>query len=174
MALLDKNNKGKIPITGLAFDEQKRLERNNNIKKINWLVDWKMTEAEALEYCRKKGFKWLEKSRNGLYVDLYDIMDRTGCYCCGLSSLKTFYAIWKYLPSYWNKIIERQQKTTMKINTRLDAFELEEKFENHESGKKLSSALKKCTNIPKYYSEEEYKEIMGINKGVSSGYNRQT
>ena len=65
---------------GIAADEQYRLERKNNQRSeyIHPLVEWNMTEADCLQYCKERGFDW-----NGLY----DRFKRVSCWLCPLQSL---------------------------------------------------------------------------------------
>ena len=65
-----------------------------------------MTEKDALNYCRMKGFDWLEGE-----IDLYDIMDRVSCWCCRNNNLKELRNMYHYLPKYWNKLKEMQCQT---------------------------------------------------------------
>ena len=60
---------------GIAKDEPQRIR--NEKGKIYPLVEWGMTEADCLTYCRKNGIKWLEGD-----IDLYDILKRVSCWCC--------------------------------------------------------------------------------------------
>lgn len=45
---------------GIAFDEKHRIEINNKkVRIINYpLVEWQITENQALDYCYSKGFDW--------------------------------------------------------------------------------------------------------------------
>ena len=60
---------------GLAADEQKRVARNKDGRIKYPLVDWGITEKQALDYCYEKGFTW-----NGLYKHF----KRVSCYLCPL------------------------------------------------------------------------------------------
>lgn len=102
--LLNKYCKNAIQLVGIAIDEPHRIKDEPN--KIYPLVDLKMTEKDCLEYCYSKGFYWEE---NG--VRLYDILDRVSCWCCANKNLKELTNYQKYLPNYWNKILELQNKT---------------------------------------------------------------
>lgn len=55
---------------GIAFDEKERCKDKNYP-----LVDWGITEKQALEYCYSKGFDW---------DGLYERFDRVSCWCCPL------------------------------------------------------------------------------------------
>ena len=103
LQVLNKHCKNAIQLVGIALDEPHRIKDEPNI--IYPLVDLKMTEKDCLEYCYSKGFCWEE---NG--VKLYDILDRVSCWCCANKNLKELENYQKYLPKYWNKILELQSK----------------------------------------------------------------
>lgn len=88
-----------IQYIGIAADEKKRLEkfksRKENKLKVTPLAEWGITETQALEYCYSKGFDW---------DGLYNIVSRTGCYCCPFGSLKKLKKIWQYFPELWEDI----------------------------------------------------------------------
>ena len=105
LQLLNKHCKNAIQLVGIAFDEQHRVKPN--INKRYPLIDWGMSEKDCLEYCYSKGFYWEE---NG--VRLYDILDRVSCWCCANKNLKELENYRKYLPVYWDKLMEFQNKTS--------------------------------------------------------------
>ena len=84
---------------GLAADEQERIARNSDPTKCYPLSEWGATEAQCLELCRKRGFRWDE---NG--VSLYDVLDRVSCWCCRNKNLKELRAIHDHLPKYWERL----------------------------------------------------------------------
>ena len=55
---------------GIAADEAHRVREYHYP-----LVDWGMTEADCLRYCRERGFDW---------GGLYDVFRRVSCWCCPL------------------------------------------------------------------------------------------
>ena len=76
-------------IYGIAVDEQKRIQKENNKHKLLPLVEWSMKEKDCLEYCYKKGFFWKENN-----IRLYDVLDRVSCWCCSNKNnkeLKNYY-----------------------------------------------------------------------------------
>ena len=104
LQVLNRYCKDAIQLVGIAYDEPHRLKNEPN--KIYPLVSFKMTEKDCLEYCYSKGFNWEE---NG--VKIYDILDRVSCWCCANKNLKELENYQKYLPEYWNKILELQKRT---------------------------------------------------------------
>lgn len=73
---------------GIAFDEIKRAKNSRgNIKYP--LVEWEITEKQALDYCYSKGFDW---------GGLYETMARVSCWCCPLSRMGEFKALHDNFP----------------------------------------------------------------------------
>lgn len=65
-----------------------------------------MTESDALKYCFDNGYDWIEDD-----VELYTILDRVSCWCCRNKNLNELRQMYKYLPKYWKKLKEMQDKT---------------------------------------------------------------
>lgn len=103
---LDKyaEDKNAIVYVGIAADELNRIKKERKQYKSFPLVDWGMTEKDCLQYCRGIGVNWREGD-----VDLYDILDRVSCWCCGNKNLWELYNMWKYLPEYWRKLEKLQE-----------------------------------------------------------------
>lgn len=81
----------------LAADEEKRLKRKNNQNPMHRhpLVEWNITEAEALAGCYRAGYTW-----NGLY----EHFSRVSCWCCPLQSLKDLRTLRAYYPKIWTAL----------------------------------------------------------------------
>lgn len=108
---LDKYAQGAIQYIGIAADEQyRRKELSGNKQSI--LIKNNMTEADCLEYCRKRGWNWHEESPSAEsgYIDLYDILDRVSCWCCANKNRKELYNIYCCLPQYWERLRFLQSK----------------------------------------------------------------
>ena len=99
-------NKEIVEYIGIAADEFERIPRARAKGQILPLVDANMTEKDALDFCCKKGYNWLEGN-----IDLYDIMDRVSCWCCKNNNLKELRNMYHYLPEYWGKLKAMQNKT---------------------------------------------------------------
>ena len=108
---------------GIALDEMQRTKKNINKNCLYPLVDWKMTEADCLQYCYDHGYDW-----NGLYRKL----GRVSCWCCPLKSMKELRVIYKEFPEYWEKLKEWDNKTYRKFRADYSIEELEEKFKQEE------------------------------------------
>lgn len=101
--LIDRHLKGRevIQCTGLAADELKRLQRQNNLRHRHPLVDWGWSEAMCLGYCYGKGYDWYDPS---VGKGLYELFDRTSCWICPFGRLDAFRKLRKHYPELWEKI----------------------------------------------------------------------
>ena len=82
---------------GIATDEQYRLDRKNNQNPLHRhpLVDWNVTEAQALAGCYKAGYTW---------GGLYEHFSRVSCWCCPLQSLEELRALHDFYPEIWARL----------------------------------------------------------------------
>lgn len=112
---------------GIAYDEPKRISKDKH--KIYPLYTLKLTEKDCLAYCYRLGYDWNE---NGIL--LYSILDRVSCWCCANKNLKELRNYYKYLPKYWNKLKQFQNRTDRPFkNNKISIFELEERFKKEEA-----------------------------------------
>ena len=95
-----------VEYIGIAADEEKRIPRAREKGQILPLVDFNMTEYDAWTYCIDQGFDWKEDG-----IELYSVLDRVSCWCCRNKNLNELRRMYKYLPQYWNKLKEMQDKT---------------------------------------------------------------
>lgn len=81
----------------IAADEQYRLQRKQNQGEFRRhpLVDWNVTEMQALAGCYKAGYTW---------DGLYEKFSRVSCWCCPLQSLKELRNLWDFYPEVWKKL----------------------------------------------------------------------
>jgi 3'-phosphoadenosine 5'-phosphosulfate sulfotransferase (PAPS reductase)/FAD synthetase len=81
---------------GIAYDEPKR---HNNIpcNVVHPLYDWRITEAEALEYCYARGYD---------FGGLYNIFPRLGCYCCPLQRKQSWRALYDNYPDLFARALK--------------------------------------------------------------------
>ena len=87
---------------GFAADELHRLDgptkRNSAYHVQRYpLIEWGVTEADALEYCTKRGFTW-----GGLYSNF----ERVSCFCCPLQSLDNLRTLRWFYPDLWQRMLE--------------------------------------------------------------------
>lgn len=81
------------------------LTKRNQKVKFCPLLNGGMTEKDCLDYCYEKGYDWLVDG-----IDLYSILDRVSCRCCANKNLKELRNIYQYLPTYWDKLKQLQDK----------------------------------------------------------------
>jgi 3'-phosphoadenosine 5'-phosphosulfate sulfotransferase (PAPS reductase)/FAD synthetase len=60
------------------------------------LVEWGVTEADALAYCYKRGFTW---------GGLYHFFSRVSCFCCPLQPLDELRTLRGYFPDLWQRML---------------------------------------------------------------------
>lgn len=105
-----------VQYVAIAADEEWRVKNEHYP-----LVEWGITEKQALQYCFDKGFDW-----NGLY----DNMDRVSCWCCPLQSLKELKVLHDHYPDLWAKLKEMDSRTDTQFRRDYSVDELEKRFEN--------------------------------------------
>ena len=108
---------------GIAFDEKHRTNKNKeNDRDIRYpLVDWEITEKEALQYCYDKGFDW-----DGLYEKFH----RVSCWCCPLSRIGELRVLYNDFPDLWKELQEMDKKSFRKFRSDYSIADLTEKFSN--------------------------------------------
>lgn len=109
-----------IQYVGIAYDEPKRYERLNHDTHIAPLYDLKITEAEAMEICKKYD----------LVSPIYKTSFRGGCWFCPKQRLSQLKWLYKEHNDLWNilKDMEKDSFNTFKPNATL--AQLEERFKN--------------------------------------------
>lgn len=108
-----------VDYVGIAADEPERFGKEINPDKRMPLVEWNMTEADCLAYCRARGYNWIEHTPNG-DIDLYDILKRVSCWCCRNKNYDELRQIYWKLPHYWKKLKELQDKIPEPFKKRTD------------------------------------------------------
>lgn len=87
-----------IQYIGIAADEDYRMERANNQDPTHRhpLRDWGWTEADAMQYCRVKGYDW---------EGLYDVFHRVSCWCCPLQQYAELRNLRRHFPDLWQELL---------------------------------------------------------------------
>jgi 3'-phosphoadenosine 5'-phosphosulfate sulfotransferase (PAPS reductase)/FAD synthetase len=117
-----------IEYHGIAYDEIHRVDRNSGRNIRYPLVEWKITEKEALEYCYAKGFDW---------EGLYKHFDRISCFCCPLSSIGDLRYTYNHKPELWGRIAEMDKLSYRDFRLDYTIQELEDKFDEENRQMKL-------------------------------------
>lgn len=89
---------------GFAADEPERLDGPTKRDGIYYvqrypLMEWGVTEADALAYCKERGFTW-----GGLYESFH----RVSCFCCPLQGLNELRTLRKDFPDLWQRMREME------------------------------------------------------------------
>ena len=112
-----------VEFVGIAYDEVKRAEKKY-IKEKNArlpLVEWQITERQALDYCYSKGLDW-----GGLYEKFH----RVSCWCCPLSRIGSLRTLYNDFPELWKELEEMDKKSWRNFKSNYTVTELREKFAN--------------------------------------------
>lgn len=91
--------KDAVRYIGIAADEAHRTD-TKNMSKFNIrypLIDWDMSEPEALQYCYDRGFDW---------GGLYKLFKGVSCFCCPLQRIGNFRILRKHYPKLWEQMLE--------------------------------------------------------------------
>ena len=106
---------------GIAADEAHRC------KDLHYpLVEWGMTEADCLRYCKKHGFDW---------GGLYDIFRRVSCWCCPLQPLSELRKLRVHCPDLWQKLLYMDAHTWQPFRPDYTARQLDIRFKKNEPHK---------------------------------------
>lgn len=119
-----------ICYVGIATDEENRAKKFADFPFAFPLIDWGVTEFEALKYCYKKGFYW---------DGLYEHFDRVSCWCCPLKSLHELKMLYNYYPMLWNKLKEMDSKSFNKFKHRYGVAELGNRFQQEDMQMNISN-----------------------------------
>ena len=109
-----------IEYHGIAFDEKKRVKKGTKRRELKYpLVDWEITEKQALSYCYSKGFDW---------DGLYEKYTRVSCWCCPMQRLKHLETIYNERPELWSQLVEMDKKSFRQFKEKYSVADLEKKF----------------------------------------------
>ena len=127
-----RKKKDIVEFIGIAYDERHRTQHNKSYfrnREVRYpLVEWKVTEKQALEYCYSKGLDW---------EGLYEKFDRLSCYLCPLQGIKALRILYNEFPELWQKMkeLDRYSRKTFRPDYSLE--ELERRFQNENKQLKL-------------------------------------
>ena len=92
-----------VQCIGYAADEPERVDIHSKkeaplFQGYNYpLVEWGITEAQALAYCKERGLTW---------GGLYDIFDRVSCTVCPLGGIERARKLYTHFPDIWQRMLE--------------------------------------------------------------------
>lgn len=94
-----KGERRAIQFVGIAADESHRCKGNTH--KRYPLVEWGITEAQALQICYDRGFDW---------GGLYEIYDRCSCWCCPLQRIGELRKLRQHHPALWRRLLDMDRR----------------------------------------------------------------
>ena len=94
---IDRLKKGKrlLHYIGIASDEAHRCKDDPHNRYP--LVEWGITEAQALQICYDRGFDW---------GGLYEIYRRASCWCCPLQRIGELKQLRRHHPELWARLLD--------------------------------------------------------------------
>lgn len=117
-----KDKKPYTQYVGIAYDERHRAENYKNKKNIKYpLIDWKITEKDAIKYCYSKGYDW-----NGLY----NKFKRLSCYCCPLQKISELRVLFNDYPELWQNMLRLDKKSYRDFRSDYTLTQLDQKFKS--------------------------------------------
>lgn len=87
-----KRERNAIHYIGIAYDEAWRCK-----DAVYPLVEWGITEAQALQICYDRGYD---------FGGLYEIYNRASCWCCPFQRIGELRKLRKHHPELWAKLME--------------------------------------------------------------------
>lgn len=113
---------------GIACDELKRV-RKHRLKRYP-LVEWGVSETEALRYCHNRGITW---------KGLYDSRSRVGCFCCPLQRIDELKKLRHDRRALWDRMLEMDktpagQRWTFRMGKTLHDYEARFSKEDMDQG----------------------------------------
>ena len=94
-----KKEKNALHHIGIAADEAHRCKDDPQNRYP--LVEWGITEAQALQICYSRGFDW---------DGLYEIYHRASCWCCPLQRIDELRKLRKHHPELWARLREMDDR----------------------------------------------------------------
>ena len=88
---------------GIAADEAQRCKGDQYP-----LVEWGITESEALQHCYARGFR---------IGNLYEIYHRASCWCCPFQRIDELRKLRKHHPELWEKLMELDRRALAQFGT---------------------------------------------------------
>lgn len=125
-----------IEYIGISADETERITHKCNSRPNVRLplVEWGMTEADCLQYCKERGYDW---------GGLYEKFGRVSCWCCPLQPLSELRVLYFDFPNLWRQLREWDDKTWRTFKPGWSVRQLEVRFnfekEWQDSGKQLGT-----------------------------------
>ena len=94
-----KKEKNARHYVGIAADESRRCKQDRYT--CYPLVEWGVTEAEALQICYAHGFD---------FGGLYEIYHRCSCWCCPFQRIDELRKLRQHHPELWTRLLELDRR----------------------------------------------------------------
>lgn len=94
-----RKEKNAIHYVGIAADESWRCKQGDRIRYL--LVEWGMTEAEALQVCYRHGFD---------FGGLYETYRRCSCWCCPFQRIEELRRLRRHHPELWVRLLDMDRR----------------------------------------------------------------
>ncbi len=94
-----KKEKNALHYIGIAYDEAQRCKTDEHNRYP--LVEWGITETEALQICYDRGFDW---------GGLYEIYHRCSCWCCPFQRIDGLRKLRQYHPELWARLLNMDRR----------------------------------------------------------------
>jgi 3'-phosphoadenosine 5'-phosphosulfate sulfotransferase (PAPS reductase)/FAD synthetase len=138
---------------GIAADEPKRIKNE-----VYPLVQWGITEAEALQICYNRGFDW-----NGLY----EIYHRCSCWCCPFQRIDELRKLRRHHPELWARLRDMDERAIGQFgHTALGRFKDNWTVEQLERRFAAEDAAMKAEGKEDMMDKDNAEEIRDLIKGV--------
>ena len=89
-----------VQCVGYAADERDRNFSDENVAHRFPLIEWDITEVDALEICYLHGFDW---------DGLYEHFSRVSCFCCPLQGLNELRTLRRVFPELWQRMMDMEK-----------------------------------------------------------------
>ena len=124
-----KQGREDVQYIGIAADEAKRCKPDKRYP----LVEWGITEAEALRVCYDRGFH---------FGGLYEIYRRASCWCCPFQRISELCNLRRHHPELWARLLDMDERAIAQFgDSPLGRFKgnwsvaaLDERFAREEGG----------------------------------------
>lgn len=103
-----------IQCVGIALDEAWRAK-----DKRYPLIEYGITERQALDYCYSRGYDW---------GGLYEVFSRVSCWCCPLQPIKELRKLRKHFPGLWEQLRKMDDRSWNTFRIDYDTQQLEDRF----------------------------------------------
>jgi len=101
--VMDRHHRGATVCIGYSYEERFTRTRSNRRMRTSGitarfpLLEWGVSEIEALKYCKAHGFDW-----GGLYKHF----SRVSCWCCPFKRTRDYETLRREFPGLWQRMCD--------------------------------------------------------------------